>query len=165
MRRHWKKIVLGYTAAVLLFYAGRTLVRALQSDETKIRRCIATMVEGFNETRLDDVLAGLAPDFRDDASGITRAELREVLVYSFLQDYDGTDRSYLYTAELAPEELVVEVVGGEPPQAKVALHCVFRTKRGVFWDARVEGEMSEGERGWQWVRTTAVNHSDRRRAR
>jgi hypothetical protein len=150
----------------LVVLAGRWVWRALAPDETKIRWVCEDMLDGFNEMRTARVARGLAPDFRDESSGLTREEVREVCRYAFLNELDPKDKSFAYRAEFVPEVWKVKVAEGTPKRATATLGARFFDKRGgkerLFWEARVEGEFALGDEGWQWTRTTSVNHSDRR---
>lgn len=161
-----RKLLVFLAVAPLVLIAGWWLRRALASDETRIRWVVEEMLAGFNAAQLRPIMAGLAPDFVDVTSGVRRAELREVLIASFFQDVDPQTRAFAYQAELADGGLELELSeDGEGAQAQ--LHVLFSVRRGAqlqpFWDARITGELRELDDGWQWVRTSAVNHSDRRR--
>jgi hypothetical protein len=160
----FRRLVLVALALAIVFVFGRWVLRALASDETHVRWVVEEMIEGFNQAELRPVMAGLAPDYVDTSSGLHRNELREALIYSFFQDVDPRTHDYQFRAEMPPDGLVIEI--GEPGHARVVAQIAFYTRvrptEELFWDARVEGEMEERDEGWQWVRTTSVNHSQRR---
>jgi hypothetical protein len=150
-----------------LALAIRSLVHALASDETKIRWRLEEMVTGFNERHLAPIMEGFAPEFRDAGTGATRDQLKEILIYLFFQHFDAKTGRFLLRAELVPEDLSVTVQDGSPRAASLALHARFLELHNdgeeLFWDAHIEGTLEKKDDGWQWVRTTRVNHGDRRR--
>jgi hypothetical protein len=155
-------------ALLLLLALGlaiRSVFRALASDETKIRWRIEEMVEGFNARHLAPVMAGFAPDYRDAATGLTRDRLKDILVYLYFQEVDAKSGRFFLRAELVPDELELRMPESPPGTASLSLHLrFFESRTGTehpFWDAHVEGELEKREDGWQWVRTTRVNHADR----
>lgn len=156
-------------ALAVLFFAGRWLVHALASDETRIRWVVEDMVDGFNAQRNDRVLAGLAKEFRDETSGATRDDVRQALAYAFFNEVDPKTNRFRLKARMADAPPVVQVQEGEPPTAKAAVAvdiALLREDREErWWDARVEGELLKRDGEWLWVRTTAVNHDERVAAR
>jgi hypothetical protein len=153
-------------ALPFLWLAGSWLADAFASDETRIRRVVAGMFDGFNDTDLSRVMDGLADGFEDESTGFGRREVRDVLVASFFQDLDA-DRRYLFRAELVPEELAIELQDADAANVTVVARFYTRARGAeeLFWEARIEGRMTDGDDGWQWTRTTRVNHRERRRPR
>ncbi len=161
------RIAFAVVAAVLLWISGRAVLRALESDETKIRRLCAGMVESFNEQRTSRFLAGLTEDFVDQSSGVRRDEVREALIYAYFQELDPETKAFLLHAELEDPQFPVEVRDTQPPSASATLTVKIARQRSagseVYWNARVEGELVRGASGWQWSMTRSVNHADRKR--
>lgn len=159
------RFVLGFQIGLVLaalFFAGRWIVRALASDETKIRRVIEEMVDGFNDQRTSRVLDGIAQEFADMTSGADRATVREALFYVFFNEIDPTSKKFALHAELDESSLAIEVRDGEPATAKASVSIAIQGLQGKpWWNARVEGELQDLEGGWAWTRTTAVNHAER----
>lgn len=155
------------TAGILLWIGGRAMLRAMESDQAKIRRLCQTMATAFNDQRTSRFMAGLAEDFVDLQSGVRREELREALVYTFFQEIDQESKGFALRAELAQEPFDVVVTDGEPKTAKASLAAHISRLGGdkpqAWWDARITGELTKTKMGWQWTRTTSVNHSDRKR--
>ena len=162
-----RRIVPVILALPFLWLAGRWLAGAVASDESRIRSVVRTMFEGFNDTDLSRVMDGLAPEYVDASSGLDRRDVRDVLIASFFQDVDSRTHEYLFRAELDEDELRIRFA--EDGSAEVTLAARFHTRaRGeeeLFWEARVEGRMIDGDDGWQWTRTTRINHEARKRAR
>jgi len=69
-----KRVFVVVAVALALFLLGRAIVHSVVSDETKIRWLIEDMEEGFDATRTDPVLRGLASDFHDDVLAGHRTE-------------------------------------------------------------------------------------------
>jgi hypothetical protein len=150
----------------LLFFGARGLWRALASPQTKIRRQVESMVEGFNGMRTSQVLDGIARDFRDEVADTLRDDLRQVLVYLFVQEVEPSTGEFLWSAEFDPEQLQI-ALAPEKDRAELELGLrIFRRRAGepqLMWDARLSGLMIKGDDGWQWTRITKANHSERRR--
>ena len=81
-----KKTLLLLGALLALWLGGRALYVALASPQKKIRWRLEEMVEGFNETRMRPVLGGIAADFVDRTSEITREDLQRTLAWMFLNE-------------------------------------------------------------------------------
>jgi hypothetical protein len=162
-----RRIVPVILALPFLWLAGRWIAGALASDESRIRSVVRSMFDGFNETDLSLVMDGLAPEYVDASSGLERRDVRDVLIASFFQDVDSQTHEYLFRAELVEDELRIQLAGDG--SAEVALAARFHTRaRGeeqLFWEARIEGRMVDGDDGWQWTRTTRINHEARKRPR
>lgn len=162
-----RRIVPVILALPFLWIAGTWLAGALAPEEARIRGVLEAMFDGFNDTDLGPVMDGFAPDYVDSGSGLDRRDVRDVLIASFFQDLDPRTHEYLFRAELVPDELRIELAGDGT--AEVALAVRFYTRaRGeeeLFWDARIEGRMADGDDGWQWSRTTRINHESRKRPR
>ena len=75
-----RRIGLALVALGILAVLARVLVRALASDETKIRRAIQDAAEGFGAARMDPILDVLAREFVDETSGFRREDLRARLL-------------------------------------------------------------------------------------
>ncbi len=155
------------TLGILLWIGGRAVLRAMESDQDKIRRLCQEMVDAFNEQRTSRFMAGLDENFLDVQSGVRREELREALVYTFFQEIDQQSKKFALRADLPEVPFDVVVTEGEPKTAKASISANISRLQGdkpqAWWDARISGELAKTEKGWQWTRTTSVNHSDRKR--
>ena len=148
-----KRFVLAAVLAFALAFGVRALVRALASDETKIRWQLASMAEGFDETRMNPVLAGLAPDFLDETHGADRELVRAALAHLFFQKKDPVTKGFLYRVEMPPESIVV---AGDPTTgttADVELVARLIEKRGeeekAVWETRIEAVFVELDGEWR----------------
>ncbi len=152
-----KRILLAVVAVVLLFFVGRAVVRALASDETKIRRVVANMAEGFDRTRMDPVLAGLARDFEDESSGATRQEVREGLAYLFFNAKDEATKRFAYRVETEIQRIGVDRSDKGAPTAQCEMTARFLDVRGgkesPAWEISVAASLVRGEDGWRIRRT------------
>jgi len=164
-----RQFVLVTGALLILWFGGRALWYALSGDEDQIAWVLDEMVDGFNDTRMRSVLGGFSRDFRDESSGATRAEVHQALASLFMSELDPETKEFLLRVELPTDDLEIDLVegtGDEPSRAKLVLHPRFTTRESgteeLYWDATVHVEMVEGDDGWQLVRTSQVNHADRR---
>lgn len=161
-----KRVLLALAAALALFFAGRALVRALASDETRIRWVVDDMIEGFNATRMNPILDGLAPDYLDETYGADRALLRAAATSVFFQAKDPATKQFLYRLEWRPRAAIAVDERGGVKSASVPLELQFFRQRGdaeeSAWTIDVDGRMEEREDGWMFVRTeTRTTSGDR----
>jgi len=147
-----KRIVLLLALAAGLFLAGRAIVRALASDETKIRRVVERMADGFDRTRMDPILDGLTRDFEDETSGASRQEMREALAYLFFEAVDEHTKHFAYRADVHIGRIAVEGTSAE-----CELDARFFDLRGggesPAWEIAVTATFARGEDGWRIRRT------------
>lgn len=156
-----KRVLLVVVAAVALLLVGRALVRALASHETRIEWVIDDMLEGFNETRMNPILAGLDREFLDDTWGADRETVRAAAAHLFFNELDHQTKKFLFRAEWTKESIAV--TGDEAPRADVVFETRFFETKGereeLAWRIRVEGEMHlnpDGEWCFARTRTTTV---------
>lgn len=151
-----KRVLLALLLLGLLFVGARALVWLLASDETRIRWRIEAMVEGFNATRMNPILDGLAREFVEETWGADRELARAGLARLFLERKDPVSRGFLYVLEVPDEELAIELQPGEPARAKVGMVLQVEERRGaertLAWKARLEGELVESDDGWKFTR-------------
>jgi len=146
-----KRFLLTALATVVLAFVGRMLVRAVASDETKIRWRLEAMAEGFNETSNNACTEGLADDFLDESYGADRALVRQALAYLFFHRKDPVTRGFLYRVELPPESMRIAVdEGGET--ARLEMIARFFERNGaaeeVAWETRIDAELVERDGEW-----------------
>lgn len=152
-----KKIGLVLMAVAVLVLGGRALLRALASDETKIRLALEEACEGFGSARMDPVLAFVARDFVDDTTGFEREDLRAALASAFFQEKDPATKGFPYRASAPPESVAVTV---QPDRGEATIRFLVRVVdvRGggerTAWEFTVDGRMRRGDDGWQLVRST-----------
>ena len=154
------KKILAVLAVAVLWIAGRALVRALASDETKIRRIVAEMADGFDRTRMDPILAGLHREFVDETSGATRQEIREGLAYLFFTAKDEATKGFPYRARVEITSLAVH-----RPTAECAADVRFVDVRGgketPAWEIAVRFELDHGDDGWRIRKSSYETRSGR----
>lgn len=147
-----KRALLVVAVALGLALAGRALVRGLASDETKIRRVVEGMAEGFDRTRMTPILDGLALDYEDETSGATRQDLREALAYLFFQAVDEHTKRFAYRVEISIGRTTVE-----RDAAECELDARFFELRGgadsPAWDVAITARFVRGSDGWRIRRT------------
>lgn len=161
-----RQVFLQTMALVGLFLAGRWLYLEFASDETQIRWVIERMAEGFNDTRANPCLEGLAPSFVDTTSGADRELVHSALVHLFFTAKDETTKKFLYAVEVPEDELKISVAESDLPTATIDALARFYEVRGearsLAWEIRIHGELAEGEGDWQFVRTQHETISGRR---
>lgn len=152
-----KRILLLAAVAILCWFVGRAIVYSLRSDEWKIRRVILTMAEGFDETRMDPILGGLARDFRDETSGATRQEVREALAYLFFNAKDEATKAFAYRVEFGVKRIAVATDDKGTKIADCEFDAWFLDVRGgkevPAWDVAITARFVKGEDGWRIAST------------
>ncbi len=145
-----KRVVVLVLALAGLGFGVRALVRALASDETKIRRVVEAMADGFDRTRMDPILEGLDRTYADETSGATRQDLREALAYLFLTAKDETTKAFPYRAKVE-----IGPVAVHRPTAECAAEVRFVDLRGgketAAWEIGVRLALARGDDGWKIV--------------
>ncbi|MFN0006431.1 MAG: hypothetical protein ACKVXR_00880 [Planctomycetota bacterium] len=158
-----KRILLVLAGAVILFLVGRAIVRALVSDETKIRWAIEDMREGFDETRMDPILVAFDEKFRDETSGADRADVRQALAYLFLTAKHPQTKAFPYRVEIEIPKIGIE--DSDPPAADCDLDARFFDLRGggeeVAWEITIHSRWTRGEYGWRIASTRYETKSGR----
>ena len=153
-----KKILLIAGAAVALFLAGRWLVRALASDETKIRRLIESMEAGYDEGQPSKCVGPLAQGWRHEGYELDRELLRGALLQTALQDRDRETKALSTRVDVLPDSIAITVDG---ETAKLACEAVFsRLRKGTWeetWRFEAEAELVDGEDGWEIVNSRHVD--------
>jgi hypothetical protein len=156
MKPSTRLLLAAVTIAALALATG-ALLRALAPAEVKIRRLVRSMAEGFDASRPSAALRGLAEDFRDRETGLTRGELRGLLVRFFLAERGRQSGRFLWRVELADDEPQVEV-SPDGASAEATLEPAFlRLPDGVesdgeereVWRVRIRATLRRGDDGWR----------------
>jgi len=162
--RRMKRVLFGILAVVLLWFGVRAIVHLLASDETKIRWLVEDMVDGFNETRMNPIMTGLAQDFVDEHSGRGKDDVRAALAQMFLQDKDPKTKRFPYRVQVPEQEFSVQVQRAEPRTAALDLVANFDESAGEEWhpvrSAAVHAELLLGPDGWK-IRRARVDKRPR----
>lgn len=152
-----KRLLLALVAAVALWFGGRAIVRALASETTRIRWVVDDMVAGFNDTRMNPILDGLAADYLDETYGADRALLRAAAASVFFQAKDPSTKKFLYRLERMPRVEIAVVETPATKSARVKLELQFFRRRGESeesaWTIHVDGRMEKRDGDWLFVRT------------
>lgn len=160
-----RRILLGLAAALLLFFVGRAIVRAIVSDETKIRWLVEDMRDGFDRTRMDPVLVAFAESFRDETSGADRPSVREALAYLFLTAKDPQTKAFPYRVEVDISKLAIDASTPDAPTADCDLDARFFDLRGgeekLAWEIAIASRWIRGEYGWRIASTRYETKSGR----
>lgn len=144
-----RKVGLALLGVALVGLLGRTVYLASLSPEGRILRRLELMTEGFNETRMGPILAGLDASFRTEPGGATREDLRGGLVHLFFTDLDPETKRFLHRAEIEPDPRVTLVPDAPRPTAhmEATLSLFLRKPEGeeLNWRARVTGTWERNE--------------------
>lgn len=161
-----KRILLVLLGAAALFVGVRAIVRALASDETKIRWLVLDMADGFDRTRMDPILAGLARGYVDLTSGVDRDGLRQALAYLFFTAKEETSKKFPYRVEVAIRRIEVRAGEEDRRTAECELDLTFLARHGEIektsWAIAVSARLERGDDGWRIVTTTHDTTSGRR---
>lgn len=154
--RAMKRALFALLALVLAWFAVRAIARAFASEETKIRWVIEDMADGFNDTRMNPIMSGLAEDFLEDSWGADKQLARAGLAQMFLQSKDALTRDFPYRVEIPDEEFLVRVNEVEPRTAEFDLVAQFQKSQGgewsAHWKAKVHAQLELRPGGWKIVR-------------
>jgi len=160
-----KRVLFGFVAAALVFFAGRAIVRSLASDETKIRWTIEEMVGGFNRERASPVMRAFSQDYRDETSDADRELVHQAVVSLFFRERDPRTKRFLLRGEIPEDSLTVEV-GEEGAHATArGVLTVFAAEgegEAVSWRVSFEGTLAHEEDGWRFVRSSYETLEGRR---
>ncbi len=152
-----KRIFLVLLGLLALFLGGRALYRASVAEETKIRWVLDDMCEGFAATRMNPVMAGLAPEYYDEALGADRELLKLGLAHLFFEQRGGEDRRFPYRIEWRSETGPRVDESGEEKSAEIELEIEFFRREGdderSVWKAKVDGQLRKRDGEWRFVRT------------
>jgi len=160
--RRMKRVLFGVLAIVLLWFGVRAIVHFFASDETKIRWVVEDMVDGFNDTRMNPIMTGLAQDFVDESSGhkYKKDDVRAGLAQMFLQRKDPKTKRFPFRVQVPEEEFHVQVQRVEPRTAELDLVAYFDESAGEEWHPQgkiqVHAELLLGPDGWK-IRHTRVD--------
>jgi hypothetical protein len=153
-----KKIALGLVALAALYLGCRWLVRALASDETRIRWLVERMEQGYDEGDPGDCVGPLAADWRHEGYELNRELLFGGLLQIAMQERERETRELLTRVELSG--LRISVSGDT---AELECEAAFsRRRRGEWqetWRMRAWAELVDGDDGWEIVRS---RHQDLR---
>jgi len=148
--RRWVLIV---AALAALYLGARALLGALASDETRIRRLVEQMEQGYDHGDVGDCLGPIARDWRHEGHELTREDLRGALLQASFER-DRETRQLTTAVDVEPDSLVITVDGDHATLSAVA--AFKRLRAGAWqesWRARIEAELVDGEDGWQIVKS------------
>lgn len=147
-----KRLLAAIAVLALVFFAGRAIVRALASDETRIRWTLEEMRDGFNDAEPAPVIDHLHPLFREEENGVDLAQVEQALIAVCLGEIDSTTKTFALRADCDFDAWSV-ALGPDDAQASAKGEVgLFRSRQGVeklVWRAKVELELVEDEHdGW-----------------
>ena len=145
-----QRFLLSFFLGIALFFGVRVLIRALASDETKIRRVVSEMADGFNATRMNPILDGLAQDFLEETWGADRQMVRQGLAAMFFERKDEVTKGFLYRLRIPEEQFRVTLDGDN---AKLELVAEFDELHGeqtkLRWKASIHADATKTPDGWK----------------
>lgn len=152
-----RRILLVLAGMLVCFFVGRAIVRALVSDETKIRWLVEDMRDGFDRTRMDPILVAFAESFRDETSGADRSNVREAIAYLFLTAKDPQTKAFPYRVEVDVSKIGIDESSADAPTADCDLVVRFFDLRGseekLAWKIAIASHWIRGEYGWRIAST------------
>lgn len=152
------RFLLVAVAAFAAFFGVRAIVRALASDETKIRWVVEEMASGFDDTRTSRVLGGLSSDFLDETWGADRELVHAGLARLFFEEKDPETKRFLYRVDVPKDELAVEVDGDTARVSLVArFYAVHGNREQLAWKARIEAALVKSKDGWKIRRSRSTS--------
>jgi len=153
-----RKIAIGLIAVAVAWLGGRALVWALASDETQIRWKLEDACEAFGETRMQPILDFLARDFVDEMSGYQRDDVRAAVASVFFTAKDPQTKKFPYRAEVVEGTLAIAMDPAAEDRATLKGTILVTDTTGggerKAWEFQLNGELVDGDDGWQLVRTT-----------
>jgi hypothetical protein len=145
-----QRFLLSALAAFAAFFGVRSIVRALASDETKIRWVVEDMESGFNDTRMSRVLGGLSSDFLDETWGADREMVHAGLARMFFEEKDPDTKHFLYRVDIPKDELAMEIDGEAASMNLVAsFYEVHGASEKLAWKARIHAALVKTKDGWK----------------
>lgn len=152
-----KRILLALAVGVALYFGFHALRRALASEPTQIAWVVDAMCDGFAATRMNPVMAGLAPDFRDEALGADRELVKLGLAQLFFEQRGGDDRRFPYRVAWRSEQGPAVDESAEEKTASMELELEFFRREGEsersVWKATVDAQLRKRDGEWRFVRT------------
>ena len=116
-----------FVAACVAILAYRIYLASL-SDETRIRKLLEAVADGFNDASASRISDRLAPDFSVEGSDLGRREVHAFLVQFFFRERDRKSGKPLWKVELRPEDIDLRIEEREqegPPTARVEVTAQF----------------------------------------
>jgi len=157
-----KRVALIAVGVLIAWLGVKKIVYELASEETQIRWRLEEMVEGFNSTRKRMVMNGFDETFVEATKGYPRDLVSRYLSGLFVGHIDKETKAFTMSVSMPEDDLLITLHETEPPTATVAVRFLIMDAGEEYWDLHLTGEMQEDEDGWQFVRTTDINHADRR---
>ena len=149
-----KRSLLMILVLVAALVCGRWACSAFASDETKIRRLLAEMEDGFNEGSGKRATSGLAETWKHAGRARSREDLRGYLLIEFQQQRAQKARRLTLRVEIPEDSIAISVEGD---RAHLELEARFEKLAGEEWRpqwrTRIRAVLARGEEGWQIVET------------
>ncbi|HRV82981.1 MAG TPA: hypothetical protein P5218_16235 [Planctomycetota bacterium] len=151
--------VLGFGLIVALCLFGLYRIRlSLQSPGERLRYRMAELVSDFNRGRVRDVIAGFAPEFRDEASGAKKEDVLSALQALWFDNRDTHGKYLLEFQWLQPFEPTLDEAS-EHAKASIEFQIVDHhvDPPRVIWKSLAELEFTYQGGAWRLVKTSDVD--------
>ena len=165
-----RRIVTGLLLVFVLLFGIRWVSDLLSSDETKIRRMLEHMVEGFDDGQARQAISGLAEDWRHASGSESREDLRLFVLGESLRNRDRESKAFRWDAELLEDTLRIQVEEGAETatlEVELRLHELSGVVDGekrweLRWHFRLDAQLIDGPGGWQIARSSHEDLEGRR---
>ena len=151
-----KKTLLICAGLIFLFINARIIYEILTPPGEKVRARLAQVAEDFNEGRPGPCTSGLADQFVDETTKITKPEIRGLLARLALTEKDPQSGHFPYRVQLQLKELGYKVSSGTPRR------CVLNSMRPLKSSGERSGISSGKSRSLPiWRRSMVGKSCDR----
>lgn len=152
-----KRILLALAIGLALYLGFRAARRALASETTQITWVMDELCAGFAATRMNPVMAALAPEFFEEALGADREMVKLGLAHLFFEQRGGEDRRFPYRVTWRSEKGPVVDESGEAKTATMEFEFELFRRQGddelSVWKATVDAELRKRDGEWRFIRT------------
>jgi hypothetical protein len=148
-----KRVLLIAAAAIVVWFAGHALWRALASDQTKIRWLFAGEAAAFNDAAAFSVLESFASEYRDETLGLSRQSLRGAVLWTFQNRRDPASQRFLLRVAV-PDDFALALEGDRATATlPLTLFEGLDTRERTIWDGRATVELERRDGTWLVVRS------------
>lgn len=127
----------------------------LRSDETRIRELLAGMAADFNRGSVLGTISGLDERFQETTARVGREEVQQLLLALSLSERDPETREFNFQVTLDP---VTIQVAPDHTTAAIQLEAAFSDRRPARkaqglrrWRVSIDGKLEKKEGAWKVV--------------